>query len=309
MSHPLCRPAVVGAVERAASAHGGRAWTARGFTDLDNRASHPCGILHGEPFSVFAKLNSAPDAVAQTSAELRGLALLRDRAGVATPIPISSGLSEVDGGALLLTETLTETPPRARTAGDWRRIGAALAAVHAVRGEQFGLDFDTYFGPLRQDNRPVPGDRWADFFATRRVAPRLREAVDSGYLPPEVATGVERIIPRLPELCGPEPPPTLVHGDAQQNNMLSTSDAAMLLDPSPYFGHPEVDLALLDYFWPVPDEAFNGYRDLAAIDPGFPSRRDLWRLPGYLAVVTVDGANPFGRRYLARLAEAVYRYR
>jgi fructosamine-3-kinase len=296
---------VVGAVERAASAHGGRPWTAHGFTGLDDRASHPCGILHGEPFSVFAKLNTA----AQASAELRGLALLRDRAGVATPIPIHSGLPEVDGGTLLLTEALTETPPQARTAGDWRRMGAALAAVHGVAGERFGLDFDTYFGPLRQDNRPVPGNRWADFFATRRVAPRLREAVDSGHLPPGVATGVERVIARLPDLCGREPPATLVHGDAQENNMLSTADAAVLLDPSPYFGHPEVDLALLDYFWPVPDEAFDGYRDVAAIDPGFPSRRDLWRLPGYLAVVTVDGANPFGRRYLGRLTEAVRRYR
>jgi fructosamine-3-kinase len=300
---------VVAAIERAASAHHDRPWTARGFTDLDARASHPCGILHGEPFSVFAKLNTAPDAAAQASAELRGLALLRERAGVATPTPVHKGLSDVDSGTLLLTEALTEIPPRARTAGDWRRIGATLAAVHGVTGVRFGLDFDTYFGPLRQDNRPVPGDRWSDFFATRRVAPRLREAVDSGHLPSEVADGVERILPRLPELCGPEPPPTLVHGDAQQNNVLSTADRAVLLDASPYFGHPEVDLALLDYFWPVPDDAFDGYRDVAAIDPGFPSRRDLWRLPGYLAVVTVDGANPFGRRYLGRLAEVVHRYR
>jgi fructosamine-3-kinase len=309
VSHPLWRPAVVGAIERAASAHRGRPWTARGFTDLDDRASHPCGILHGEPFSVFAKLNTAADAAAQASAELRGLALLRDRAGVATPTPIHNGQSAVDGGTLLLTEALTETPPQGRTAADWRRIRAALAAVRGVTGERFGLDFDTYSGPLRQDNRPVPGDRWADFFAIRRVAPRLREAADSGYLPAEVATGVERIIPRLPELCGPELPATLVHGDAQQNNMLSTADAAVLLDPSPYFGHPEVDLALLDYFWPVPGEAFDGYRDVATIDAGLPSRRDLWRLPAYLAVVTVDGANPFGRRYLGRLAEAVDRYR
>jgi hypothetical protein len=37
--------------------------------------------------------------------------------------------------------------------------------------------------------------------------------------------------------------------------------------------------------------------------------RALWRLPTYLAVITVDGNQPFGRQHLARLAEAVRRYR
>jgi hypothetical protein len=35
---------------------------------------------------------------------------------------------------------------------------------------------------------------------------------------------------------------------------------------------------------------------------------ELWRIPGYLAVVTVDGDKPFGRRMLARLAAAVRGY-
>jgi hypothetical protein len=61
-----------------------------------------------------------------------------------------------------------------------------------VRAERFGLDlFDGYFGPLRLDNRPVPSNTWADFYAQRRVIPLLRAAVDSGNLPPGLTAKIE----------------------------------------------------------------------------------------------------------------------
>ena len=78
---------------------------------------------------------------------------------------------------------------------------------------------------------------------------------------------------------------------------------------APYYGHPELDLALVDYFARVPPELFDGYREVRPIDPGFPERRELWRLVGYLAVVTVDGASDFGRPFIRRIAEAVAQYR
>ncbi len=174
-----------------------------------------------------------------------------------------------------------------------------------MRGETFGLgEFDGFFGPLRQDNRAVASNRWADFYAERRVLPCLRAAVDSGNLPRELAHQVERVVERLGELCGPEPVPTLLHGDAQQNNFLTTATEAVMLDSAPFFGHPEVDLALVDYFAPVPKDFFDGYAEKAFIEEDFIQRRELWRLFAYLAVVAVDGANPFGRSFLAKIDEA-----
>jgi hypothetical protein len=32
------------------------------LADLNERSSHPCGLLQGHPFSVFAKLSIAADA-------------------------------------------------------------------------------------------------------------------------------------------------------------------------------------------------------------------------------------------------------
>jgi fructosamine-3-kinase len=136
----------------------------------------------------------------------------------------------------------------------------------------------------------------------------LRLAVDSGYLPAGLARGTERITARLPVLCGPEPTPVLLHGDAQQNNFVSMADGAAVIDVAPYFGHPEADLALVDCFTPADEELLRAYARLAPLDPGFPGRRELWRLHLYLAAIAVGGATDFGRTFLPRLAAAVRQY-
>jgi fructosamine-3-kinase len=282
----------------AITAHLGPDWRPTGFTDLGDRASHRCGIFPGSPWSVFAKLNTG----GETTAELRGLELLRSH-GAPTPTPLGS--VPVPGGVLLLTEAIAEIPPEERTTVQWAEIGRSLALLHQNVGTAFGLaDFDGFFGPLPQSNHPVSGGSWADFYASRRLLPLLRAA----HLEPDLARGVARIAERLPSLCGPTIRPALLHGDAQQNNFLTGTAGAYLLDVAPYYGHPEIDLALLDYFAPVPRVVFDAYREVTPIDDGFAARRELWRLFGYLAVVAVDGTSEFGRSFLPRIAAAVKRY-
>jgi fructosamine-3-kinase len=179
-----------------------------------------------------------------------------------------------------------------------------------VHDPQFGLDhLNGFFGPLPQDNAPVASNHWSDFYAERRLAPRLRSSVDTGHIPVALAADIEQLRRRLPMLCGPEPRPSLLHGDAQHHNFVSTFTGAVVVDAAPYFGHPEIDLALVDYFSPVPGDVFDAYREVSVIDPGFAQRRELWRIFAYLAVVTVAGDKPFGRGILARLADAVRHYR
>jgi hypothetical protein len=121
---------------------------------------------------------------------------------------------------------------------------------------------------------------------------RLIRSLTAVATPVPVADGV---VPRLPDLCGPDPEPTLLHGDAQQNNFISTASGAVVVDVAPYFGHPEADLALVDIYAPVDPALLRAYAELAPLDPGFAGRRELWRLAGYLAAIAVAGASEFGR--------------
>jgi protein-ribulosamine 3-kinase len=290
-NHPLRTP-----VERIVSEHIGREWTIKKARDMGEYACHPAAIFSDGSYSVFAKFSEAADGWEQFEIELAGLRLLAERSGVLIPAPI--GIRRVPGGSILVLEAVRAV---ARTPRHWRQIGQALACIHKIKGERFGLDTNGYFGPLRQDNTPL--DDWPTFYAERRLEPGLRLAVDSGNLPPNLVPQIDDLIWRLPELCGPEVQPSLLHGDAQQNNFISTEMGTVVIDPAVYFGNPEVDLACIDIFQTVPEDVFEGYQDELSIDAGFWERRDLWRVWGYLAAVAVEGS-----AYLGKLTRAVQRY-
>ena len=76
----------------------------------------------------------------------------------------------------------------------------------------------------------------------------------------------------------------MLHGDAHQNNIVTSAKGPFFIDPAVYYGHPEVDLAIVDFFAPVADDLFDGYRDIAPLDEGFAQRRNLWRIPYWLAM-------------------------
>ncbi len=283
--HPLRHPALSSHIERFVGNHLGHSWRITHFEDLNDFASHPCALLSDGSSTVFAKFSHAANALDQFETELNSLKLIDDLSAVAIPPPI--GVVVVEECVVLLLEAI---PAVDRTAQHWRHMGQALARIHRVKGEQFGLPTHGYFGPIYQDNRLVPGNDWITFYAERRLWPRLIGAIDSGHLPTDVARKVEKLMARLPNLCGPAVAPTLIHGDAQKNNFISTPTQAVVIDSaSVHFGHPEIDLAYMDYFEPVPQAVFDGYAEVLPIDPGFNERRNLWRVSGYLAVVSNGG--------------------
>ncbi len=263
---------------------------------MNDFASHHCAVLSDGSRPVFVKLSEAANGLDQFEVELAGLRFLNTHTGVLIPSPI--GIVPVEGGVLLVLEAAQEIDRGSR---QWRQIGQALAQIHRIKADQCGFDQQGYFGPLYQDNRPMRD--WLSFYTERRLWPRLMGAIESGNLPTHVIRQVETLINRLPNLYIPEIVPTLLHGDAQKNNFISTAAGAMVIDPAVYYGNPEIDLAYIDYFEPVPDDVFLGYQEVMPMDPGFNERRELWRVSGYLAAVAVEGSI-----HLHRLTRAVQQY-
>ena len=283
-------------IELLVSEHLGRPWTVRNARDMTEFACHPSAILSDGNYSVFAKYSDAVNGREQFEIEMAGLRLLSELAGVLTPTPVS--IAPVASGSILVLEAVQAVKRYSR---QWREIGHALARIHKIKGHRFGFETDGFFGPLYQDN--TPASDWTTFYAERRLLPAFRLAVDSGHLPSVLIQQIETLIPRLPELCGPAVEPSLLHGDAQQNNFVSTDMGAVVIDPAVYYGHPEMDLAFVDYFQAVPNDVFDAYQDELPIEQGFWERRELWRIWGHLGAVTVEG--PI---HLGKLAGAVQTY-
>jgi fructosamine-3-kinase len=283
-------------IEDTVSKNIGRGWKIKTEKDLSEFAYHRCAILSDNFFGVFFKYSEAPYAKKQFEIELSGLQVLSNSAGILIPRPID--IVQVENGFLLIMEALE---PIRRGPRQWREIGVTLARIHRVKCHNFGFETHGFWGPLYQDN--TPAESWEIFFRERRLLPLLNTAIDSGNIPVSVISDLETLIKKLPGLCGPEKPPSLLHGDTQQNNFISTAEGIYVIDPAVYCGNPEMDLALIDSFQPVPDDLFEAYREEMPIDPGFYRRRHLWRIPLYLAAVALEGP-----MHLERLTDALGKY-
>lgn len=283
-------------VEQMVTKHIHRAWKVSTFSDMNDYASHPSAILSDRSYPVFVKLSEAAHGLDQFEVELAGLKLLSEQAGALTPTPI--GILSAGNRVVMVLEGVQAMERGSR---QWKDIGRTLARIHQTGGSICGLERQGYFGPLYQDNRPIPD--WLTFYTERRLWPRLMGAIDSGHLPTVIIRRMERLIARLPGLDIPDTRPVLLHGDAQKNNFISTSSGAVVIDPAVYYGNPEIDLAYVDYFEPVPDDVWLGYQEILPIDPGFTDRRDLWRISAYLAAIEVEGPG-----HLFRLTNALRKY-
>ena len=77
----------------------------------------------------------------------------------------------------------------------------------------------------------------------------------------------------------PKEPPALLHGDLWQGNLLCNENYnPVLIDPAIYYGHKEIDLAMLFLFGNVPDEAFAEYELIYPIEKGWKERMDISQL-------------------------------
>lgn len=256
----------------------------------------PTARLETEAGTFFLKWDSPdlPDGL--LAAEARGLRQLGAADEVRVPAVVAESGS--DAPAWLLAEWLQ---PETAGRGEWEHLGAGLAALHRHTTDRFGADADNYIGSLPQANDPL--DDWPGFWRARRLEPQLRQAVDRGLLGTEDRSRFDALFARLDEIlaAGNEDGPSLLHGDLWSGNVHMTTNGPAIIDPSVYYGHREVDLAMSELFGGFGPEFYFAYEDVWPLDPGYdPTRRAVYQL--YYLLVHV---NLFGGGYVGRTRSAL----
>lgn len=234
------------------------------------------------------------------AAEARGLAALAAADAVRVPGVVAHG--DVGGVGWLLLEWLE---PGRSTERGWRSFGASLARLHHTRADHFGEGQDNWIGSLPQVNGW--SDSWGTFWRDRRLAPQVERALESGRLNADDGRAFDVLFSTLERrLDGPAAADgaSLLHGDLWSGNVhtLKSGDAA-LIDPSMYYGHREVDLAMADLFGGF-DPAFRrAYEESWPLEPGYrEERRAIYQL--YYLLVHV---NLFGGGYAQSTRAALQR--
>ena len=208
-----------------------------------------------------------------------------------------------EAGAVPVPEVLAVTqaalvismiPPGHASPSAAFRFGTELARLHAAGSEDFGAPWRGFIASLPLDNTPVPPGQtgWPQWYASRRLLPYLRRAVDSGALGPADERLVEAVTDRIDALAGPAEPPSRIHGDCWAGNVLWSGDRAWLIDPAAHGGHRETDLAMLALFGaPHLDRILAGYHDTTPLAAGWRSRVPLHQLHPLLVHACLFGAS------------------
>jgi fructosamine-3-kinase len=239
-----------------------------------------------------------PPAFFQTEAD--GLAWLADGL-VGDTIGVPRAISWRDDHTGFLAVEWVE--PGARTDDEVdQRLGRGLAALHRAGAPSFGWDRDGYIGDLPQANDAH--DSWAAFYRARRLEPLARRAIDRGTLPSSATPSFDRLFARLDELVGPPEPPARLHGDLWSGNRLVDAHGrSWLIDPAPYGGHREVDLAMMRLFGGFGEAAFAAYHEAYPLADGHRERVALYQLYPLLVHVTLFGGG-YATQTLAALDRA-----
>ena len=175
----------------------------------------------------------------------------------------------------------------------WADVGSAVARLHAQQSEAYGWPVDYALGTVALDNRE--GQDWVRFWGEQRLL------AASSLLDRPWRARIETLVRRLGERIPHAPRPALLHGDLWAGNILVEGGClAAFIDPASYYGHAEVDLAMLCLFSAPPEEFWAAY---GAREEGWAARLPVYQLFPALVHLRLFGATyaPMVERLLAAL--------
>ena len=246
-----------------------------------------CKIGSGEPKHILER-------------EFEGLRALGRADSIRTVKPLAHQSLPELGNQFLITEFV---PPGKPESAFFERFGRGLARLHQDwTAPQFGFEHDNYIGRTHQSNRWTSD--WCEFWGRHRLGFRLELAMHNGYNSPELQRLGRKLIDQLPEMIGAaDEPPSLLHGDLWSGNFLvDEGGSAVLIDPAPYYGHREAELAMCQLFAGFSRAFYDSYRETWPLQAGAQERIEVYQLYHLL-----NHLNLFGTGYLGQCLDLLQR--
>jgi fructosamine-3-kinase len=241
-------------------------------------------ILHTTRGKYFIKINAALFGLDFFEKEAKGLVVLANAGALKVPRPLFDG--KFHQQIYLVMEYLEKGN---MSADFWEVFGRSMASLHQHSRPLFGLDFDNYIGKIQQSNHEK--DTWHNFYASQRIMPLIYKAEKNKMVDAATVSLAEHFCSRLSSLI-PEEKPALLHGDLWKGNfVVHESGNAAIFDPSAYYGHRELDLAITRLFGGFDEKFYQSYEEHYPLLPGHMERLDIFQLYHLIAHLLLFGGH------------------
>jgi fructosamine-3-kinase len=248
-----------------------------------------------ESKNFFFKTNSQPNGLEMFKTEKEALTTISNTKTIATPKVYDC--NSINNQAFLLLEFIESKYPESN---DFKVFASKLAQLHNISSNYFGFNNHNYIGSLYQSN--TKHNIWNNFYIEERLMPQLQLAYSKGFLNTKEIPDQQI----LKSVCSPffeEVKPSLLHGDLWSGNyIISKTGIPFLIDPSIYFGHHEVDIAMSKLFGGFSPEFYKEYYKQIPRDNHTDRRIELYQL--YYLLVHL---NLFGKSYYTNVKSILNR--
>lgn len=194
------------------------------------------------------------------------------------------GIQEIGSNAFLILEFIESAAPKKDF---YALLGQGLAKQHQVSNRYFGFVEDNYLRQCVQLNHRM--SKWGEFFIKYRLLNNIKIVADKYHLSIETLRLFDKFLD-LVEFAFPEEQPALLHGDFWKEHIIANPEGEpCLLNPSVYYGHREMDLAMTRLVGSFPPEFYEAYHEVYPLQSDWEIRLDFCKMYYHLVHYNIYG--------------------
>lgn len=243
----------------------------------------------------FIKVNKSESALSMFETEFNGLKFLKEHS-IKVPKPYKYG--KIGDWSYLIISWIDQNHFGAFSDEEFAE---SLSSLHCNTNDKFGFIHDNFIGTLPQIN--TLSVDWLEFYYEYRIIPQIKMAVNNGRLNQMYVKKIDSVFHNVSKDM-PRVIPSLLHGDLWHGNFLTDTDGnTVFIDPAIYFGHHEIDLAMMKLFGGWDDRVFRLYGSLTDLASNWKDRLKFYQL--YYLLVHL---NLFGGSYVNNVTSIIDYY-
>ena len=155
----------------------------------------------------------------------------------------------------------------------------AIISLHSKRSNNYGFNFDTQIGGLKQSNSN--SKNWVEFYRDKRLHYIFDLINKKKPMYKDINTKIDLLLKKIDNCIPNKPKPSLLHGDLWEGNILfKNKKFSGFIDPGSFYGHNELEVSYLRWFNPkfIDRNFLDKYNDHISIDKYYVNYEPIYQL-------------------------------